>query len=126
MTAIGTKIRKLRELRNLKQETMAELLGISQTAYSKIERDEIEVSQERLEQIAKALDVSVQDILSFDEKIFFNLIHNQDNASFGYIIHNNNVELSENERKLYEDKIHLMEEIIDNLKKEVERLKSKS
>ncbi len=121
MTTLGTKIKKIRELRNLTQDYMADKLGISQSAYSKLETDETTISQERLVQIAKALDITVQDILSFDEKMFFNLTNNQDHASFGYIIHNN-IQLSDNERKLYEDKIRLMEELIDQLKKEVARL----
>jgi len=121
MTTLGTKIKKIRELRNLTQDYMADKLGISQSAYSKLETDETTISQERLVQIAKALDITVQDILSFDEKMFFNFTNNHDNASFGYIIHNH-VQLSDNERKLYEDKIRLMEELIDQLKKEVARL----
>ncbi len=62
MTTLGTKIKKIRELRNLTQDHMADKLGISQSAYSKLETDETTISQERLVQIAKALDITVQDI----------------------------------------------------------------
>lgn len=130
MLTLGTKIKKLRELRNYTQEYMADKLGISQAAYSKMESDETDVSHDRLVQIAKALDISIQDILAFDERIFFSLTNNQDNASFGYIIHNNN-QLSDNERKLYEDKIRLyedkvrlLEEKCKYLEQENERLKA--
>jgi transcriptional regulator with XRE-family HTH domain len=34
---LGTKIKKIRELRNLTQEYLADQLGISQPAYSKLE-----------------------------------------------------------------------------------------
>lgn len=101
---------------------MADLLGISQSSYSKIEKDETEISHERLEQIAKALGISVQDILAFDEKNFFNITNNQNAA--GYNI--NQYGISENERKLYEDKIKLLEEKCELLQKEVERLKTGS
>lgn len=120
MVTLGEKIRKIRELKNFKQEHMADQLGISVNSYGKLERGETEIGYERLEQIAKALDVSVQDILSFDEKNFFNLMNNQNAA--GYTI--NQYGLSDNERKLYEDKIKLLEEMNEYLKKENERLKS--
>lgn len=129
MLTLGNKIRKIRELRNLKQDHMADILGISQSAYSKIEKDEIEVSHERLEQIAKAFGISVQDILSFDERMFFSVMHNQ-NSSVGYVVHNS-IQLSEVEKqhfedkiKLYEDKIKLLEDKIEYQQKEIERLKS--
>ena len=116
MSSIGTKIRKLRELRNYKQGYMADKLGISPGAYGKIERDETELSHERLEQIAKVLDLSVADILSFDEKTVFNFINSQNPT--GNSTNNNpvyNYYMSENERKLYEDKIKLLEDKIKYL-----------
>jgi transcriptional regulator with XRE-family HTH domain len=122
MTTLGAKIKKIRELRNYTQDFMAEKLGISQSAYSKIETDETEISQERLEQIAKALDISAQDILSFDEKIFFSIMNNQNSAGLGYVVYNN-VTISDNERKLYEDKIKLLEEKIEYLQSENVKLK---
>ncbi len=125
MLTIGRKIKKLRELRNYTQEYMADQLGVSQPAYSKMETDETEINDVRLTQIAKALDVSVQDILAFDERMFFN-ITNRDYASgtgYTYAI-NNNYGLGDNEKKLFEDKIRLLEEMIDMLKKENEQLKA--
>lgn len=123
MTTLGTKIRKLRELKGLNQESMAEKLGISLTAYGKIERDETDISMERLEQIAKALDLTVQDVLSFDEKVLFNFISSA--SACGYInSHVTNYGFSDNERKLYEDKVKLLEEKCELLQKEIERLKS--
>lgn len=129
MTTLGTKIRKLRELKNLKQEDMADRLGISVTAYGKIERDETDVSMERLEQIAKALDLSVQDVLAFDEKVLFNFLSTASQCGYNYSI--NNYGINDNERKLYEDNINLLKEKIQSLeqnvesqKKEIERLKS--
>lgn len=120
MLTIGRKIKKLRELRNYTQEYMADQLGVSQPAYSKMETDETEINDVRLTQIAKALNMSVQDILSFDEKVFFNQMNNHNAA--GYTI--NQYGISDNERKLFEDKIRLLEEMIDMLKKENEQLKA--
>jgi hypothetical protein len=78
--------------------------------YSKIERDEISINIDRLEKIAKAFELkSYLDILTFDEKIFFNIHNNND----GYI-NNNYVQL---ELLLY--KITKLEERINQLDKKI-------
>ncbi|MCR6643037.1 MAG: helix-turn-helix domain-containing protein [Sporocytophaga sp.] len=124
MTTLGTKIRKLRELKNFKQDHMAELLGISTNAYGKIERDETDVSHDRLEQIAKALDLTVTDILNFDEKMIFNIMNNKDGV-FG--MYNTGspfyTQFPEEMKKHYEDKIKLLEDKIEYLQRENERLR---
>jgi transcriptional regulator with XRE-family HTH domain len=66
---IGEKIRKIRELKNMKQQAIAKKLGMSLTAYGNIERNESSVTYEKLEQIACMLDVSVQDILNIPEEM---------------------------------------------------------
>jgi len=55
---IGHKIRKIRELRNYKQEYMAEKLGISQVSYSRIESGQTKLDLRRLQNIAKILAVN--------------------------------------------------------------------
>ena len=64
---IGRKVRGVRELRGKKQETMAEELGISQQAVSKLEQSE-HIEDETLERIAGVLDVSVEAIKNFNEE----------------------------------------------------------
>ena len=113
---VGYKIRQLRELRNLSQENMAEALKMSITGYSKIERNEVDVNIERLQQVADALDVKAEDILAFDEKNVFNTY---DQAHLY-----NNCTFSDNEKKLYEDKIKLLEDKISYLQEENKRLKN--
>ena len=75
--SIGNNIKKLRELRNYTQTYMSNQLEISLSAYSKIERDETEISLKRLEQISEILNVSVNAILQFDEKV---LLENSQNT----------------------------------------------
>jgi transcriptional regulator with XRE-family HTH domain len=72
---IGRKISKLRELRGIKQETLATELGISQQAVSKIEQSS-EVEEEALEKIAKVLGVTVEGLKHFTEDSVFNNINN--------------------------------------------------
>ena len=84
MIEIGDKIQKIRELKNFTQEFMAQSLGVSTTAYGKIERNETEMSLTKLERIAKILEMDFRKILDFDEKMIFN-IENGNNAAIGSI-----------------------------------------
>lgn len=69
------RIERLREMRDLKQETLAQALGISQQAVSKMESSEV-VDDERLKQVADVLGVSVEAIRHFSEEALFNNINN--------------------------------------------------
>jgi transcriptional regulator with XRE-family HTH domain len=78
---IGDKIRKVRELKGLKQEAIASKLGMSVTAYGNLERGESGLSFERLEEIAAALEVNVTDIINIPEQLN---IHQVTNSQFGF------------------------------------------
>lgn len=70
---VGNKIKKMRELREYTQDDMADKLAMSQSGYSKIELDETDVPFSRLLQISKVLEVSLSDLVNFDEaKILLN------------------------------------------------------
>ncbi|MEY4937700.1 MAG: hypothetical protein RIS64_4059, partial [Bacteroidota bacterium] len=74
------KIRAFRTIKNFSQDNLAQMLGISLTAYAKLERGETEMSFTRLEQIAKAMEVRVVDLLNFGEQGFF-YMNNSINSS---------------------------------------------
>lgn len=63
---VGKKIRSVRGIKNFSQDYVASKLGISQNAYSKVERGEISIDDEKLANIALILEVSVEDILNYD------------------------------------------------------------
>jgi len=63
MSELAFKIRRLRELQQLSQEDMAFELGISQPAYSKIERGKTELGVHRLQRIADVLKCSTGDLM---------------------------------------------------------------
>lgn len=65
-------IRKIRELKNLTREYVAEELKMSMSGYGKIERGEVDLTVTKLIEIAKVLDVSVEFIFKFDVSLFFN------------------------------------------------------
>jgi transcriptional regulator with XRE-family HTH domain len=68
MNTIGEKIRYFRELKRFTQEDLAHDLDISLTAYSKIERGITDVNISRLSQIAKALGVSLVELIAVEKK----------------------------------------------------------
>ncbi len=65
-------IRKIRELKNLTREYVAEELKMSMSGYGKIERGEVDLTVTKLTEIAKVLDVSIEFIFKFDVSVFFN------------------------------------------------------
>ncbi|MFY7911409.1 MAG: helix-turn-helix domain-containing protein [Emticicia sp.] len=59
----GDKIRNIRQGKGFSQENMADMLGISTTAYGDIERNKTELTIARATEIAKVLGVSILDLL---------------------------------------------------------------
>ncbi len=119
---LGRKISKIRELRGMKQEALATLLGVSQQAISKIEQSD-EVEDLALEKIAQALGVTAEGIKNFNEEAVFNIIGNNyhDNSSsvqyqctFNPI--DKLIEVYEENKKLYEQLLASEREKIDILK----------
>lgn len=66
MTKIYDNIRSIRVLKNLSQEYLAESLGISQSAYGKLERGETKVTWEKLNKIAEILGTTPFQISDFN------------------------------------------------------------
>src|SRR5688572_8086735 len=60
---LGDRIRKYRQLKDMKQSYISRMLGISVSAYGKIERGETHLTITRLTEIGEFLGFSVQEIL---------------------------------------------------------------
>lgn len=114
----GNKIKKVRELRSFTQEYMADKLGLSQSNYARIERNEIKISEERLQKIAEILETTAEAIKGFDENLIFNITNGQ-NSSYGQNPVVNNYKIDETLQKLYEDKIALLEDKIKYLEQQL-------
>lgn len=133
---IGRKISRLREMRDIKQETLAEALGISQQAISKIEQSE-HIEDLTLERIGKVLGFSAETIKNYnDEQTINNIQNNYDTAApnnnnggpfyncyFNDSLLAENKKLTEENKKLIEalmkekdEKISLLEKIINKNK----------
>lgn len=113
---VGNKIKKIRELKNLTQEHISEQLGMSQSSYSKLETGETDIPIERLRQISTIFGLKPEDILSFDENMVFNVMYNK--TGNGFVIN----QMSENEKKQYEEQIKFLKEEITYLKGLLEKV----
>lgn len=79
---LGKNIKAIRLLKDIKQEAMAQELGISQNELSVIEQS-VEVSNHMLEQCALILGVSVEIIKNFDEtSVFYSINNHVENNTF--------------------------------------------
>lgn len=122
MESIGEKIKNIRELRNLTQDYMATQLGITQAGYSKMESGTSQINYQKLVEIAKILDISLEDMLGFDSQKYFN--------SFNNVKGNNNGSVTINVadvdiKQLYEDKIFLLNKLLKNTERDLERYRDK-
>ena len=80
---IGRKISRIRELRGMKQETLAAELGISQQSVSSLEQSE-HIEDEKLERVAKVLGVSKEAIENFsEENLIYNIQNNYEGSNKG-------------------------------------------
>lgn len=125
---IGRKISRIRELRDMKQEALAQALGTNQQAISVIENSET-IDEDKLKEVAKALGVTVEAIKNFSEESvinYFNTIYDNDFSNSNGAIQSNNcafnpldkmMEMVDENRKLYERLLESEKEKIAYLEK---------
>lgn len=70
-------IKKIRELKNLTREYVADELQMSTSGYGKIERGEVDLTVSKLIKIANVLDVSIEFIFKFDVSNLFDSGYNK-------------------------------------------------
>lgn len=108
---IGRKISRIRELRDMKQEALAQALGTNQQTISAIENSET-IDEARLIEVAKALGVTPDAIRNFSEEAAINYFNTFNEAVSSSYFGNNNyctfnpldklMEVVEENKKLYE------------------------
>jgi len=118
-SSIGRKIERVRRIKGFKQDALARMIGVSPQTISRLEQSD-NIDEEKLEQIAKALGVTVEDIKNFDEEaIFNNFIENNETINQGCdVVYNSNsvekiVELYEALLKREREKLALIEKLMD-------------
>ena len=119
---IGRNISRIREIKGMKQITLAELLGVSQQQVSVIENSE-SVEDSKLESIAQILEVPVEAIKEYSDDKVMNIINSTITDS---PIYNNFctfnpldklIEAHEENKKLYERLLEAEKEKIAYLEK---------
>lgn len=123
----GQKLRLLREFRNYSQEYIAEKLGITQHAYSRIENNLTKLTAERLERLAAILNIPLLELLSDKEPVIS--FSDPVASSASPIKEDHWKEIIENTRQLYgqvicgkDEKIAFLENEIRALRKERDRI----
>lgn len=129
-TNLGENIKSLREIKGMKQETLAELMGDdwTQKKISLLEGKE-DIDPETLQQVAKALEVPVEAIKSYSKESVLQIISNtfNDNSILNGINYNPTfnpldkyIEAMEENKKLYErllqaekEKVEMMRELLE-------------
>lgn len=128
-THLGENIKSLREIKGMKQDTLAELMGDdwTQKKVFLLEGKE-DIDQETLQQVAKALEVPVDAIKSYNRESVLQIISNtfNDNSILNGINYNPTfnpmdkyIEAMEENKKLYErllqaerEKVEMMERLV--------------
>jgi len=82
---VGSKIKKIRELRDFTQLYMADSIGISQSYYARIENNTVDLSFSKLEKIAEILAIDPLQLLSFDGTQYFQSVSHSQVGSGQYV-----------------------------------------
>ncbi len=111
---LGKKIRLLREMKELKQDYMAEKLDMTVNGYGKIERDESDLSFTRMNQIAKLLEISVPELVNLEKQ----------QIGYTFTINNENIETLQNIANIGTYTDNGISKRIDKLEQDLDLLKS--
>ncbi len=122
---IQEKLRNLRKQKGMSQEKMAKILSTDPSSYSRKENGKSKIHDDEWEKIAKALDVSVDDIKESESLGF---VHNE-NSTFNDTsnsgnYYNQNFNIPNSVLENLQDYISLLKEQNEALKKENIALKS--
>ncbi len=122
----GYSVKRLREILGVKQEDLADKLQISQQTISKIEQKDI-LEDDLLNNIAKALNVSVDAIKNFSEDAALNIISNSftsnDTSTLNAVNYQCSfnpldkiIELYERMLKAEQEKVNILEQMLKDKK----------
>jgi len=117
----GSKIKRIREIVGKTQDEIAKKLNITTQAYSRIERGKTSIEMNRLNKIAEAFGMTIEEILKFDDKKFLISGNNTNNGEA-----NENAlqfHLTINEAPNNEKVIEMLEKIIEQQKEEIQYLR---
>ena len=120
---IGSKIKRIREMRGITQEEIAEDLNLTAQAYGRMERGETSISAERLGKIAEKLGVNTDEIMRYDEnKFIISGNSNNGEASESNLQFNLNIYERDQTIEVLKDTITNQHEQIKFLQNQIEKL----
>ncbi|WP_225987830.1 helix-turn-helix domain-containing protein [Rufibacter sp. LB8] len=122
---IGRKISRIRELRGIKQEVLAQELGVSQQTVSRMEASET-VEEDILAKVAKILGVQPEAIKNFSEEAVFNIIGNTYHDSSTSLHYQCTFNPIDKIVALYDEKIALLERLLESEREKTEFLKGRN
>ena len=108
MNTVGMRIRKIREEHGIKQEAIASEMGITQSSYGRLEKDDNRLTASKLIKIAEILNVSVS--ILFGERA-------------ANIIHENKGDNAPAQIGMLKEHISSLKDVITHLKGEIEFLR---
>ncbi len=82
MNDFGHNLRKIREMRGLSLEQMAEKIGKSERTYSKIESGERDMTRNEMKEVAKLLEIPEEVMMSLDKRPIFNSFNNNQDGEY--------------------------------------------
>lgn len=116
---IYEKIRTLRELNKWSQEYMAEKLGMTAGGYARIERGEVQLTINRLEQLAKIFQIDMWELLQPSRNgIIFQINEGDSGGDISLSASTNFMEL-----ELLKQELKFQKELLIQKDKEIELLK---
>lgn len=116
MNNVGINIRKLREKKGFSQEYVAQELGINQSTYGKLERENTKINIDRLLRISEILEEDVINLLDSKPQNTFHQTNQGNGYSYVENINNENAELLKELKEVYEKLIKSKDEQIELLK----------
>ncbi len=121
---IQEKLRNLRKRKNISQQEMAKIIGTDTSNYSRKERGEVRIYIDEWEKMARALDVTIEDIKNEGEEVSDSYSHSNITEQSGNGLNFYHVPdiFIETQRKY----INKLEKEVESLKAENERLRSEA
>lgn len=115
---IGSRIKRLREDKNYSQDYLAQKLGITQKAYSKIETNQTRLSVDNLLRISEVLETSINKILDIDGGTVYNnySTHNGEGIVINKSTSDKIIELYDKLLKAKDNEIEALKMLLDSKK----------
>lgn len=112
MGDFGYNLRKIREMRGLSPQQMAEKIGKSDRTYLKTESGERDPTRTEMKEIAKALDIPEEIMMSLDKQNIFNSFNNNQEGDNNHYSSNSGLE---QQLSRIESRIEFLEKFVLNL-----------